>query len=258
MLIAVLGLSAMLIRFMAGPGDCVDGDCGAEDNPLQPAALQPFLGELETVGFLGALVGLLAGVGALAWRFHRARGVERQQVKWFAASVGLALLVFAVQTVMSLVWPDADWLGNGLFAVMISLPAAAVAIAILRFRLYDIDRLISRTFSYTVLTGLLVGVYALVVTSVTRLLPISSSQVVAVATLAVAALFQPLRRRLQSAVDRRFNRDRYDAAQTVEEFRARLRDEVALETVRADLLTVVRDTMQPASAGLWLRSPDGR
>ena len=133
----------------------------------------------------------------------------------------------------------------------------ATLVAILRYRLYDIDRLISRTFSYAVLTGLLVGVYALVVTGVTRLLPVSSSQAVAVATLAAAALFQPLRRRLQSAVDRRFNRARYDAAQTVEAFTVRLRDEVDLETVRVDLLAVVGQTLEPKHAGLWLRPGRG-
>ena len=252
-LIASAGLVALLVRFMFGPGDCVDADCEAKDNPFQPAALRPFLDTLDAVGWIGLLVGLLAGAASLAWRYHRARGVERQQVKWFAAAVGLGLLLLAVQTGVSLIWPLSDWLYNGIFAVIVALPAVAVAVAILRYRLYDIDRLISRTFSYSLLTGLLVGVYVLLVTGVTRLLPISSSQAVAVATLAVAALFQPLRRRLQRVVDRRFNRARYDAAQTAAEFSARLRDEVDLETVRADLLTVVHDTLQPASAGLWLR-----
>ncbi|HZJ05028.1 MAG TPA: hypothetical protein VFD59_06110 [Nocardioidaceae bacterium] len=256
MLIAGAGLAAMLVRFMAGPGDCVDGDCGAEDNPYQLAALRPFLSALETVGNLGLLFGVLAGAASLGWRFHRARGVERQQVKWFAGAVGLGLLLFALQTGVSLVWTLSDWLGNGLFAVMVALPAAAVAVAILRYRLYDIDRLISRTFSYAVLTTLLLGVYLTLVTTSARLLPDDSSVAVAVSTLAVAALFQPLRRRVQTVVDRRFNRARYDAERTVAAFTAQLRQEVDLDTVRADLLTVVQDTLQPASVGLWLRNPD--
>jgi hypothetical protein len=132
------------------------------------------------------------------------------------------------------------------------LPLATGA-AILRYRLYDLDRIISRTVAYGLLTVLLGAGYAAVVLSLGRLLPESSTLVVAGATLAVAAVFQPARRRVQAAVDRRFNRRRHDAALTIAAFSARLRDEVDLESLRGDLLSVIDQTMQPTRASLWLR-----
>jgi hypothetical protein len=142
--------------------------------------------------------------------------------------------------------------------MVLAMPAVAIAVAILRYRLYDIDRLISRTLSYAVVTGLLLSAYFALVTTSSRLLPGSSSLAVAVSTLSVAALFQPLRRRIQNVVDRRFNRAHYDADCTLEDFSARLRHEVNLDAVRADLITVVRDTVQPASVSLLLRGSAGR
>jgi hypothetical protein len=132
------------------------------------------------------------------------------------------------------------------------LPLAAGA-AILRYRLYDLDRIISRTLSYGLLTLLLGLGYTGMVLGLGRLLPQGSSLVVAAATLAVAALFQPARRRIQQLVDRRFNRRRYDAARTIQAFSARLRQQVDLDTLTAELLTVVDQTMQPTQVSLWLR-----
>jgi hypothetical protein len=129
----------------------------------------------------------------------------------------------------------------------------SLTVAVLRYRLYELDRVVSRTVTYAAVTGLLVATYAGLVTAVSRLTPSGSSLAVAASTLAVAALFQPVRRRVQAAVDRRFNRTRYDAARTVEQFRLRLRDEVDLDAVRSDLLTVVHRTVQPAGVALWLR-----
>jgi hypothetical protein len=134
------------------------------------------------------------------------------------------------------------------------LPLATGA-AILRYRLYDLDRIISRTLAYGLLTVLLGGGYAAVVLGLGQLLGRQSSLVVAGATLAVAALFQPARRRVQDAVDRRFNRRRYDAARTIQAFSARLRDELDLGTLTGELLAVVDQTMQPTRASLWLRQP---
>jgi hypothetical protein len=142
-----------------------------------------------------------------------------------------------------------DWAAGACVAL---LPLAAGA-AILRYRLYDLDRIISRTLAYGLLTVLLGGGYAGVVLGLSQLLGRDSPLVVAGATLAVAAAFQPARRRVQAVVDRRFNRRRYDAARTIAAFSARLRQQVDLDTLTAELLGVVEQTMQPASASLWLR-----
>jgi hypothetical protein len=129
----------------------------------------------------------------------------------------------------------------------------AICIAVLRYGLFGIDRLISRTVSHGLVTGMLVAVYAGLVTAVSRLTPTTSSLTGAMSTLAVAALFQPLRRRVQTVVDLRFNRPRYDAARTVDTFSLELRDKVDLEALADDLLDVVHQTMQPGTAGPWLR-----
>jgi hypothetical protein len=129
----------------------------------------------------------------------------------------------------------------------------AIGIAVLRYGLYGIDRLISRTLSYAAITGTLLAVYLLLVTTVSRIAPSSSSLAVAASTLTVAALFQPLRRRVQTVVDRRFNRARYDADRTVEAFSRILREEVNLDAVSSDLIETVHTTLQPATVGLWLR-----
>jgi len=127
-----------------------------------------------------------------------------------------------------------------------------VGAAILKYRLYEIDRLISRTLSYAIVTGLLIGVYAGLVIVVTQVFRARTPVAVAASTLAVAALFSPLLRRVQQVVDRRFNRVRYDADQTVAAFAARLRDSVDLDTVRTDLLTVVNSTVEPAHISVWI------
>jgi hypothetical protein len=145
----------------------------------------------------------------------------------------------------------ADWAP----AVWVVVLPVAVGAAILRYRLYDLDRIISRTLAYGLLTLLLGGGYALVVLGLGQLLGRESPLVVAAATLAVAAVFQPARRRVQAVVDRRFNRRRHDAARIIEGFGTRLRDQVDLDTLKADLLAVVDQTMQPTQASLWLRSP---
>jgi hypothetical protein len=129
----------------------------------------------------------------------------------------------------------------------------AVAVAVLRYRLWDLDRLVSRTVTYALVTALLVVPYLLVVAAASRLAEGSGSLAVAAATLTVAALFQPLRRRVQDLVDRRFNRRRYDAARTLDGFAARLRDQVDLDALHTELLGVVDQTMQPTQAWLWLR-----
>jgi hypothetical protein len=198
---------------------------------------------------------LLLGVGALSplARLGHARGRERQQVKWLAF---VAVPLFA-SFVLLISWEPtglerAVYLMGILWAIYI-----AIGIAVLRHHLYDIDRLINRTLVYGLLTVLLALVYAGGVFVLGRLLNPAvgeSALAVAASTLAVAALFQPLRRRVQTAVDRRFNRRRYNAAKTVEAFSARLRDHIELDTLSTELLAVVDQTMQPTQVSVWLRS----
>jgi hypothetical protein len=221
-------------------------------NPVGLAAIpNPEQGSV----LFGLLLGCTgAAVVSLVLRFRRSQGVERQQLKWFtyAGVLGFAWLV------VDPVLPDVALfrLVSGLTTALV--PVAA-GIAVLRYRLYDIDRLINRTMVYGLLTALLGGVYAGVVLVLGQLFggigAEPPSWAVAGATLAVAALFQPARRRIQLAVDRRFNRRRYDAARTVEAFSARLRDEIDLDTMTTELLAVVNATMQPTQATLWLRPP---
>jgi hypothetical protein len=194
---------------------------------------------------------VLVAAGSLVVRFRRARGIERQQLRWIALAAGLAPLavlgVAAGQAAGS--WLIVSWATS----VYLALPVLATGAAILRYRLYDIDRIISRTLTYGLLTVLLGGGYAGIVLGLGQLLGRGSSLVVAAATLAVWALFQPARRRLQDLVDRRFNRRRYDAAQTIERFSDRLHQQVDLEHLTAELLAVVEETMEPTQAAMWLR-----
>jgi hypothetical protein len=203
---------------------------------------------------------LVAAVSSLALRLRRAQGVERLQLKWFCYAAAL----FPVVVGIAIVFPSLG--SDRVDGLIVSLPLlalpVAIGIAILRYRLYDIDRLINRTLVYGLLTALLVVVYAgavLVLGQVSGgVAGNPPSWAVAGATLAVAALFQPARRRIQQVVDRRFNRARYDAATTIAAFSVRLRDQVDLDILSAEFLAVVDQTVEPTKASLWLRpSPQG-
>jgi hypothetical protein len=177
--------------------------------------------------------------------------VGRQQLRWVvlaAALTGVGMLASVV-----LVATGNESLVGWVSGVCVVLLPLAVGAAVLRYRLFDLDRIISRTLAYGLLTVLLGLGYAGVVLGLGRLLSQGSSLVVAAATLAVAAVFQPARRRIQAAVDRRFNRRRHDAARTIAAFNDRLRDEVDLEALTGELLAVVEQTMQPTQTSLWLR-----
>ena len=188
-----------------------------------------------------AVIGLSFAVRqALSWR--RATGERRQQLKWLAC--GAAIAVIAI--------PLAALLGSGVPIAGIAALPVGIGVGILKYRLYEIDRIISRTLAYALVTGLLVGVYAGLVLLATRVLSVSSPVAVAASTLAAAALFNPLRRRVQRAVDHRFNRARYDADKTVAAFAARLQDAVDLDSVRADLAGVVRQALEPAHVSVWM------
>ena len=197
-----------------------------------------------------AVTTLAVGVaaGSLVVRFRRARGTERQQLHWVALAAALmALAALVVLAALVLGMPVlVDWAA----AVCLTVMPLATGAAILRYRLYDLDRIIGRTLAYGLLTVLLGGGYAVVVLGLGQLLGRSSSLVVAGATLAVAAAFRPARRRIQQAVDRRFNRRRHDAARSIEAFNDRLRQHVDLDDLTAELLAVVDQTMQPTQASL--------
>jgi hypothetical protein len=224
-------------------------------NPIGlPGVPDPEQGVLGSV-LLGVLaVCAVAALVSLVLRFRRSQGVERQQLKWVTYAAALPVLLQAVATPL----PEGA-VSDVLFGLPIALIPIAAGVAILRYRLYDIDRLINRTLVYGLLTALLGVVYAGVVLILGQVFggigAEPPSWAVAAATLAVAALFQPARRRIQAVVDRRFNRRKYDAAKTVEAFSARLRDELDLDTLSAELLAVVNQTMQPTGLWLWLRPP---
>jgi hypothetical protein len=195
-------------------------------------------------------VALLVSVAALVVRFVKSAGEERLQLKSCAAAA----------LVLALVFVGSMWVNSALVNVLQSLAFVclwtAIAIAVLKYRLYDIDRIISRTLAYAIVTGLLVGVYAGLVLLATRVLTFHTPVAVAASTLAAAALFSPLRRRVQQVVDRRFNRARYDADQMVAAFASRLKDEVGLDSIRRDLAGTVHTALEPAHVSVWISQHD--
>jgi hypothetical protein len=251
----------------AGAGSVLLVSSAFAPGPLQnyPWVDNPFgidglgLGALEGVGSAVSVAAALAAVASLVVRYRRSRGVERQQLRWVTAAGCLLLVSFAVSAVVtSLVSEVAGWvcLLLGFLAL-----AGAVAVSMLRYRLYDIDVVINRTLVYGALTAILAGTYAvsvLLLQLALNGLTGDSGLAVAGSTLAVAGLFRPARARIQGAVDRRFYRRKYDAQRTLDAFSARLRDEVDLGRLDQALSAVVRETLQPAHVSLWLREPGGR
>ena len=207
---------------------------------------------------IGALVALLAAA-SLVIRYRRAAGVERAQLKWFAAVAALSVPALIVGTATFGMDGAAGFvssLANFASILGFALLPVAIGVAVLRYRLYEIDRLISRTIAYGLLTAIVAGLFVgfiLVFQAVLAPLTRSNELAVAASTLLAATLFQPIRRRVQRVVDRRFNRARYDAERTVAAFASRLRDEVDLEQLRAEILGTVAQTVEPSTVSLWLR-----
>jgi hypothetical protein len=226
-------------------------------NPLAvQGPIEALADTIANVGIMTLFLAILLSAASLLLRFRRARGLQRQQLKWLAYGGGF-LAAYIVLDMISQVPPG---LVDALIeAFTFGTLYLGVGMAVLRYRLYDIDRLINRTLVYGLLTALLVGVYAGAVLVLGQVFGgvggDPPSWAVAGATLAVAALFQPARRRIQQAVDRRFNRRRFNAVKTVEAFSLRLREEVDLNALSAELLAVVDQTIQPTKASLWLRPP---
>jgi len=229
-------------------------------NPFGTTQLPPVLrtvliGTLDglTVAFVAFLAATFA---SLAVRYRTGPWLLRQQIKWLALAAGA--FVASLSLALLSLWAGQlglNSLANFVSAVvpLFGIPAA-IAAAILKHQLYDIDRIISRTLSYAIVTGLLVGVYAGIVLLATQVLSFSSPVAVAASALAAAALFSPLRSRVQQVADRRFNRTRYDADRTVAAFAARLQEEVDIGAVRADLLETVNRTLEPVELSVWLSS----
>jgi len=249
---ATIGLGIVMFTLRPGPIESLRD----VDNPV---GLGGSAGSaIESAGnYLGIVAGLclVASAASLVVRFRRSRGVERQQLKWIAAAAGL-LAGWLVSGPLFFWYVPFGGVWDTLSPVAIVAFPVAIGFAILRYRLYDLDRIVNRALVYGVLTGALAGLYFGIVlafqeafSSFTR----GNDLAIAGSTLAVAALFRPARRRIQGFVDRRFYRRRYDAQQTLEAFSVRLRDEVDLDTLGADLGAVVHETMQPAHVSLWLR-----
>jgi hypothetical protein len=243
----VLGALAETLHLNEAPGYEIDNPIGIEG-----------LGYVEDLPVFGVLTGLLffgiiGAAASVVVRFLRSRGIERQQMKWFVYAVVPMLLIPTDGFLPGIISSVA------LSVVLIGLPTA-IGIAVLRYRLYEIDIIINRTLVYGSLTALLVAVYfggVAATQAIFRALTGQEQQsqlAVVVSTLAIAALFNPLRRRIQAFIDRRFYRRRYDAGKTLEAFSAKLRDETDLDALNVELVGVVRETMQPEHVSLWLRS----
>jgi hypothetical protein len=239
-----IGLVAAAYASVLVAGVRIDasGGVAAVDHPSGPTAWLAYSGPI----FLPLAAFWLVFVGRLALSWRRADGDRREQLKWLMAGCAAAVAGFIVSNTVPVLDPAAISVGVGLV-----LPVC-LGIAILRYRLYDIDRIISRTLAYAVVTVVLAGLYAGLVLLATEVLDLTSQVAVAAATLAAAALFNPLRRRVQRRVDRRFNRARYDADNTVAAFAARLQDTTDPDAVRSDLILTVCSALEPSSVGVWI------
>ncbi|HJU00132.1 MAG TPA: hypothetical protein VJ966_02875 [Actinomycetes bacterium] len=248
---AVTGAGLVLAAGILMPGPL------GETSIANPFPLTGRAGTVATVLFDAGLAlhaaSAVAALISLVLRFRSSVGVERQQLRWVTAGGAAAVAGLLPAILVGLgIEPRVNDLV--IYPAVLCVPVA-VAVAVLRYRLWDLDRLVSRTVTYALVTGLLVLPYLLAVPVAGRLAAGTGSLGVAAATLAAAALFQPLRRRVQALVDRRFNRRRYDAARTVDWFATRLRDQVDLDALHGELLGVVDQTVQPTQASLWLRPP---
>jgi hypothetical protein len=261
LVLLVIAYGTVLAAFSPGPIDAIGG---AVENPLGMEALRG-LGTNSAVSPLESVLYVLGIVAAasLFGRMRRARGVQRQQIKWFAYAtvvlVGGVVLDFTVSEATGV-----QWLGEiGFVLRMVGLAGLpiAIGIAVLRYRLYNIDRIINRTFVYGALTATLLTVYVADIVLLQRIFVLitgeRSTLAVVASTLMIAALFTPLRRRIQGFIDRRFYRRKYDARKTLEAYSVQLRNETDLEALSDDLVGVVGETMQPAHVSLWL-SPSRR
>jgi hypothetical protein len=228
-------------------------------SPANPVGVTGPAGDIFTIMAFGGVVLIaatgLAAIVSVAFRYRRARTDERAQLKWLVYAGALIVVALLAEALAEQIIGPGTATGNLQNAVLsgaVALVAVAIGIAVLRYRLYDIDRVISRTVTYAILTGLLAGIYAGLVLLATQVFGLRTPVAVAAATLAAAALFNPVRRRVQKTVDRRFNRARYDADKTVTAFADHLKDAVDLDSVRDDLAGVVHQALEPAHVSVWI------
>ena len=227
------------------------------ENPLGVEAIEPFRLALQ-LAFIPLVVSLLGSVVSLVVRFRRARGVERLQIKWFLMAAGIFVVTVALAPLVLWRPENPKWLWPLALIISVALIPTSAAVAIFRYRLYEIDLVINRALVYGSLTAVLAAAYVGLVFSLQGLLaPITAESDLAIAasTLAVAALFRPLRGRVQGFIDRRFYRRKFDIQQTLEEFSNHLRDEVDLTALSSRLTAVIADTMQPSHVSLWVKGP---
>jgi hypothetical protein len=242
-----------------------DSPYASTQNPIGVDALGGVIAVLDYAVVVLALT-MVASAASLVVRFRRAGMVEREQVKWLAAAAGVSAWIYLVDLCISAVaggtGPEPVWrvLLDDAFVLSVGLIPVAIGVAVLRYRLYEIDVIIRRTLVYAALVSVLALLYLAGVFGIQAVVRSVSGQsgtlAVTVSTLIVAAAFQPLRGRIQRAVDHRFYRGRYDAARTLESFSGRLREQVEIEMVSGEVLDVVRQTLQPAHVSLWLREPE--
>jgi hypothetical protein len=265
----VMVLASLGVTFAPGP---LEGHPGVR-NPLALEGAPPWVWTAGIAILLLLPLCMIASALSLVMRYRRSGGVEREQIKWIAFAASVVGLLYLIAMVGSLFWGWGAagtplWLALLQQAALASFTAVpiAVGLAVLRYRLYDIDLVINRTLVYGSLSALLALVYLGGVTATQTVLRALTGQeeqpqlAIVVSTLLIAALFSPLRHRIQAFIDRRFYRSKYDAAKTLETFSAKLRDETNLDALSDDLVGVVRETMQPAHVSLWLRpdtSPKG-
>ena len=247
----LVALTFLISAFSPGPVD--EELLAGLNNPLGIAWFTPIAEALAPIVFNAIPIASLAGVISLVFRFRRAGAVQRQQIKWLAW-VGVVAVIFFAVTIPGDIPPLLSSFINIGFVILVG---TTLFIAVTRLGLYEIDRLISRTLAYTIVAVVIAGAYLGGIAALGAIVGRDNPLAVAGATLAAAALFTPVRRRVQSWVDRRFDRARYDSEQVVAGFSARLRDQVELDGLTADLEGVVNRTLRPTITGVWLASTRG-
>ena len=249
--LAAAAIATQTIGSALVPGALVDAPIDGVENPVGIGA-----GDVVAqLGWMLTLTGIVVAAASLVVRFRRARGDERLQLKWFVLAAGIFATSCMVAAFAFTAEDELPLLGQLLIVAAFATIPIAAAIAILRYRLYEIDRVINRALVYGALTAILAAGYLGCVLLAQLVIGAESGLSVAVSTLAMAALFRPARARIQAAVDRRFYRRRYDAALTLEAFGTRLREQLDLDALGSDLRGVVQDTVQPTHVSLWLRRP---